>query len=238
MTQIAILPSLTATDQTQIFGYANLNLDLEESEDQSDDNTLAASNDQAISGTTISAFHFGINEVKRLAKDGVTISNNSGDNSLYLLKGNVLLTPDRNFTVDTDLGKIHIKSGATVFIMKAHNNVIVYDVMQTKPNLLSIAVNGHRLEIEPGNMLSLTRENMDNSPKIVADNSIILHGSSQPIRLNGGIKAFSANFSVKSALANIEPLRRFGFFQLQRRQTHVRKTLEECSNSRRFQWWC
>ncbi|MEI9914200.1 MAG: hypothetical protein WDN66_04485 [Candidatus Saccharibacteria bacterium] len=73
------VPSLTATDQTQIFGYTNLNVGLDKDEDNEyDDSQLSINNkddsSKFIVGTTISAFHFGSDEIDRLARDGVYIS--------------------------------------------------------------------------------------------------------------------------------------------------------------------
>jgi len=203
--------SLTATDQTQVLGFINLNLDLEETdEDNSENSYTVASTDNVniIPGTTISAFIFGEDEIDRLARDRVAIAKDSGNNYLNLQNGNILLTPDRDILVGTTESRIYIGSGATVFIMKSDTNVVVYDLIQTRPKQVSVVVNRQRLVMEPGIMFALTKQNIPSFENMKPNCRTVAYRQAQQVDLYGNVKVFTANFSITSAMTNIQPLRR------------------------------
>ncbi|MEI9914201.1 MAG: hypothetical protein WDN66_04490 [Candidatus Saccharibacteria bacterium] len=131
----------------------------------------------------------------------------SGNRYLGLEHGNILLTPDRDILVSAKQGNIYIGSGATVFIMKSGNNVVLYDLVQTKPNQVSVIVNKQKLVMEPGHMLALTNQNIDHIRNMELNTQSVAYRRPQQV-LSGNVKAFSADFSISSAMNNIEPLRR------------------------------
>lgn len=206
------LPSLTATDQTPFFSFSNLNVELTEEEDDQSDNTytIAGVEDENrfIAGTTISAFNFGSDEIDRLARDGVFIANESGANSLTLENGNILTTPDRDVLIATSDTRIFVGAGATVFIMKAGENVVIYDLIQTRPKQVSVVVNKQRMIMEPGRMLAITKQNVEQLQNLPVNCHAVAYRKAQQIDLNGNVRVFAANFSIASALSTIQPLRR------------------------------
>ncbi len=222
------LSSLTATDREQLFSYTNLNSSLNSRIDEEHNKEEAENIEQEnlIPGTTISAFHFGMNEVRRLAKDGVLISNNSGNNGMELKQGNVLLTPDRDFTVNTEIGKIIIGAGTTAFIMKNGDDMLVYNVIQTKPKQVTVTVYKQKLMIDAGNMLRLTKQQVDNDDKMRTNTPIIAYGNVQTVNLNGEVKAYTANFSIMSALANVQPLKRLSLSTFREDQKMLERALK------------
>jgi len=206
------IPSLTATDQTQIFGFINFNIQEDEESDDVLANNQDASEDKGlIAGTTVSAFRFGADEINRLAKDGVILTSDSGHNCFNLEHGNILLTPDTDILISTNHGKIFIGAKATVFIMKSNHDVVVYDMVQTKPNQVSVVINRQRLAMEPGNMLALSNQNIQRLSDMEIDCRSITHHRAQLINLKNNTKAFRANFSIASAMTNIQPLRRLTY---------------------------
>ena len=169
---------------------------------------LSLTRENTIRGTTISAFIFGADEINRLAKDHVSVASDSGNNCLNLQNGNILLTPDRDILVATSESKIYIGSGATVFIMKSDDNVVVYDLLQTRPKQVSVLVNRQKLLMEPGLMFALTRQNVQSFENMQPDCHTVAYRQAEAVNLYGNIKVFTANFSITSAMANIQPLRR------------------------------
>ena len=163
-----------------------------------------------IPGVAIYAHNFGYDEASRLAKDGVLIGSESVDNYIDLDSGNILLTPDKDIVVNTHEGKIYIKAGATVFIAKSGNNVVVYDLMQTSPKQVSVAVKKHNLILEPGRMLVLTGHNIQDFEKLEDGCHCVAYRNAKPVLLNGNgsINAFLADFSIASAMVTIQPLQR------------------------------
>ena len=203
------LPSLTATDQTQIFGFTSLGTELtEEEEDQSDDSyTVANEEDKLIPGTTLSAFNFGSDEVVRLQRDGVSVSNESRANALMLKSGNILTSPDRDILIVTNNSRISVKAGATVFIMTSGENVVVYDLGQTKPQQVYVDVNKQRMMMEPGRMLAITNQNVQQLQNLPVNCHAVAYSQPQTVDVNDKVKVFAANFSVASAFSTIRPLK-------------------------------
>ncbi len=162
-----------------------------------------------IPGTAIYARKFGRDEANRLAKDGVLIGCNSADSYLDLQSGNVLLTPEKILEVATNKAKISVAAGATVFITVSTNNVVVYDLLQTKPKQVSITLDKHKLLIEPGQMLVITVQNISDFEKLDATSHCVTHRKITPCTLsNQTVNAFLAEFSMASAMTTIQPLQR------------------------------
>lgn len=184
-------------EQLNDFGYAD---------------TLAAEKeDSLIPGIVIYADHFGSDEVNRLAKDGVVIGPDSYKNYMSLKSGNFLFTPDKPMVIGSRQGNISIGAGATVFIMQTTDSLVLYYLRQgeTKVKQVSVAVNKHKLTMEPGYMLVLTKQNTNNFDKLEADCHQICHHNAKRFDWQDEpVKAFIANFSIVSALATIEPLNR------------------------------
>ena len=181
---------------------------------QEEPNLVEAEN-QIVPGVVIYASTFGGDEADRLAKDGVFIGSNSKDNYIELQGGNVLLNPEKDTVVGTRLGKIYIGSGASVFVVDSGDDVVVYDLLQTKPKQVAVVVvesNKHRLTMEPGRVLVLTGQNTHDFEQLAIDCHRVAYRNAQPINLDnpsGTVKAFAADFSIASAMVIIQPLRRW-----------------------------
>jgi hypothetical protein len=201
------IPSLTATDVLQIFHY--ISFDIETDEAYADNMLVAAAAEgpeKTIDGTIMYAFRFGGDEIARLAKDGVVLGSNSGNHNINLQEGNVLLTPDRDVKISTKQGDFSIGAGATVFVMKSAHNVVLYDLLQTKPNQVSVVANNKKLIMEPGSLIALTNEQAHSINDLRSELHQVAYRRPEQV-LSGSVTAFAANFSVNSAMNNIEPLK-------------------------------
>lgn len=161
-----------------------------------------------VDGTAMYVNDYGIDEVNRLAKEGILIGSDSEDNYINLEHGNVLLNPEKDTLIGTSHGKISIGPGSTVFIMQSTNSLVVYDISQTQPQQITVTVNGKAIVLESGRMFVLTRENTRNFEKLNINCHAVTYSNVQSLDLDNNIKAFLANFSVASALVTIEPLKR------------------------------
>ena len=162
-----------------------------------------------VPGVAIYAHNFGYDEANRLAKDGVLIGTDSVGNYIDLQSGNILLSPEKDIIVNTHAGKIYIESGATVFISELGNNVVIYDLHQTQPKQVSIMLNKHKLVMEPGRMLVVTAQNIDDFEQLEVNCHCVTYRNAKPVNMNvNGVKAFLAEFSIASALVTIQPLQR------------------------------
>jgi hypothetical protein len=170
---------------------------------------LAGTEKILVPGTEIDACQFGGDEANRLAREGILINSNSSSNYIDLEAGNILLAPEKDIIVGTHLGKISILSGATVFISQCGDDIMFYDLLQTKPKQVSVTVaNKQKINLEPGRMLVLTKQNTDDFEKLEMNCHCVAYQNAKPIDLhNTMIKAFAADFSIASALVTIEPLK-------------------------------
>jgi len=129
-------------------------------------------------------------------------------NCFNLDKGNILVSPDRDISINTYEGTVSIASGATIFVMASTQGIVVYDLNQTKPKQVSIVVNKHKLVMEPGLMLVLTRQKTKNFEELEANCHGVSYHRPEKIELQGGnMTAFAAGFSISSALVRIIPLK-------------------------------
>jgi len=161
-------------------------------------------------GIEIDACRFGGDEANRLAREGILIGSNSKCNFIDLEHGNILLAPEKDIVIGTHQSKISIESGATVFVAEYGNDVIVYDLLQTKPKQVSVTVlaNKQKIILEPGRMLVVTGQNTDDFEKLEVYCHCVAYHNVKPLDLhNNTVRAFVADFSIASAMVTIQPLK-------------------------------
>ncbi len=170
---------------------------------------LVEQQNHVMPGIAIYAHTFGGDEANRLAKDGVLIGGNSVGNYIDLQSGNILLTPEENIVVGTYKGKVSIAAGANVFISASDNDVVIYDLLQTKPNQVSITINKHKLVMEPGRMLVVTAQDINDFEKLDMNCHCVAYRNATSFDINSkAVKVFMADFSIASALTTVQPLQR------------------------------
>jgi hypothetical protein len=129
-------------------------------------------------------------------------------NCFNLDSGNILVSPDRDIAISTSEGVVSIGSGATIFVMASTKGMVIYDLNQTKPKQVSIVVNRHKLVMEPGHMLVLTRQKAKNFEELEANCHRVSYRRPKEIDLHeDDMTAFAAGFSISSALVKIMPLK-------------------------------
>jgi hypothetical protein len=173
---------------------------------------LVQIDNQVIPGVTIYSANIGGDEASRLAKDGVFIGSNTAHNFIDLQGGNILLNPEKDIVVGSKLGKVFIGAGANVFIVNSGPDLVVYDLLQTKPKQVSVIVkvNKYRVPLEPGRMLVLTEQAVKNFEKLEIDCHRVTYHNPQTLNLRlqkEAVKAFAADFSIASAMVTIQPLK-------------------------------
>ena len=184
-------------DQLSDYGYPDL--------------SGAEKGENSVPGTIVYANHFGGDEAIRLATDGVVIGTDSHKNYVSLKSGNILFTPDTAMIIGTPEAKISIGAGATVFIMQSADSLVLYYLRQSqrKPNQLSILADKHKLIMQAGHMLVLTRQNTNDFEQLTANCHHVRYANTKMLDWpNESVKAFVADFSIVSALAIIKPLNR------------------------------
>ena len=146
-------------------------------------------------------------EKSRLLSYGMTLNNSPVSNHLDIDKGNILLSPDKNIVVGTHEGEVNVSPGSIAFVMESGSDVVIYNLQQNLPKLVSVVVKGQKIYMSPGQMMVLTRQNVDDFENIDADCHMVTYRGAQEIPLNvKGVKVFAAHYSIASAFMAVQPL--------------------------------
>jgi len=154
---------------------------------------------------------------------------------LNLTSGNILVCPEKDIFICTEEGIISIASGATIFIMKSGMDTVIYDLYQARQNQVSIVVNRHKLMMESGCMLVLTRQKTKNFEALDVNCHSIKYCKAREINLDttntkeNTVNAFAANFSIFSALGRIQPLKQLLDSKDRRDQLLLQKLLKSAA---------
>ena len=151
-------------------------------------------------------------------------------NYFNLDSGNILISPERDLIIGTEEGLVSIGSGATIFVMESRTDMIIYDLYQTKPKQVSVTINNHKLVMEPGCMLVITKEKTRSFEELNANCHSIRYRKAQEIDLQeSAVSAFVANFSIFSALVRIQPLKQLVDSKDKRDQLLLQKLLKSAA---------
>ncbi len=162
-----------------------------------------------IDGITLYAQSCGSDEATRLAQENVYICDDSVRNYINLKKGNVLLMPDKDEVIGTNLGRINLGAQAQLFLIKTENELVIYDLFQTKPKQITVNINHQKIVLAPGSMLVLTGEKTQDFENLKINCHTIACSNVKKVDLDTDkVKAFIANFSVASAITTVHPLMR------------------------------
>ena len=125
--------------------------------------------------------------------------------AVALLQGRMLVTADEDLIVETQLGSVSIKSGAVVLLNLWSNNLAVYDLMDKGFADVTIKIGNSVTALSPGTVTYLTKNKSATIKELNTENF--------PLRNivkaedNDSLTAYSADFSLPSAIARIDVLR-------------------------------
>ena len=146
-------------------------------------------------------------ELNRLTDEGMHLVNTNQNNYLKIAKGNILVSPDKKIIVGTQEGDITMAPGVIAFVMENGHDVTIYPLRATAPNQISVMLKNHKLSLQPGQMLVLTRQNVKDFEDIDADCHMVNYRAARELPIKEtGVKAFVAEYSIASAFNAIEPL--------------------------------
>ena len=155
----------------------------------------------------VKASNFDTQTLDELKSAGITAGSQSKGNMLDLDKGNVLLTPSGNIIVNTHEGKVHIAGGSVVQIHETGNDVCILNLDDQKKGSVNIVAGDRTITVQPGKGVVLTRVK---SPQFSKVNPLpkIATRNTKEFKLENGITAFVSEFSITSALTNVQPLKK------------------------------
>lgn len=152
--------------------------------------------------------NFDLNTVISPTVDSTLIRKGNVAGCIELVTGNILLNQNKDIGISVNEGKIDVGGGSIVLIMQSEQGTIIYDLLQTRSNQVSVVIKTQKVFIEPGQMLVLTNQNIDDFEKLALNcHSIRYHNAKSLQLLNNEVHAYSAEFSIASALVTIDPLK-------------------------------
>jgi hypothetical protein len=129
---------------------------------------------------------------------------NRDDNVLSLTKGAALYHADHPLTVETALASVQIAKGSVVLMLETGDSLAVYNLYDEHRDDVRVNVKRTSIPLAPGQMVNLS-ELSGSFGKVCQGKGISYR---KPALLNTGsnIRAYVADFSMPSALANVPPL--------------------------------
>jgi hypothetical protein len=196
--------SLTPTDVTQIFSFA----DLDQSGDNGADQGYHKQMSAYVYGSKIFAHEFSSQEISRLKAEGTFVAASAdSSNTINLAKGNVLFAPDRGIVVATKNATIQIGPRAVVFVIADGDNLVIYNLYQPKGNSVSVITGKDALQARAGQMLVLTPQKAERFENLHINCQAIAYRNVIKIAIQNGANAYLSEFSVPSAFTQAIPLK-------------------------------
>ncbi|CAM6006267.1 unnamed protein product [Sphagnum balticum] len=202
----AFIPSQTATDQTQIFNYTNL--------DQTPllrghvaHDGYSARPPKPISGASSFAGRFNQSEIEKLALKGLILGSHSGGNQLELLMGNVFLRPNSDIVVKGLEGEVSIGANASVFVMENGRDFCVYDLYQSGADQVAISCANKTINLSPGSIAVITTQEQSNFNLLPDSSRRIPYRDVHRVNVTERTETFIGSFDIASALLTMAPLK-------------------------------
>jgi hypothetical protein len=125
--------------------------------------------------------------------------------TLHLKKGAVVFARATNTVVSTEFGQVKIAAHSLVLMISFRDGVAVYDLDDQHKGAVTARVFNHEIPLGPGGHITITRDNVKHFESV---NPVQMVGYTNVVDFNagGGLKVFSAGFSVPSAMAAVLPL--------------------------------
>lgn len=145
--------------------------------------------------------------VSLLQNQGIQVGPDTSGNFLQLQKGNVLIFQNNKaITIGVNEGFVNIGAGAMALVMETGNDVAVYSLYNNQDDDVSVIVDHKAISLRPGRMVVLTRNNSASFKDINPGKNVATRNHHKH-HAGGGIIAYTADFSLVSALSNVGVLK-------------------------------
>ena len=174
-------------------------------ESSSNDTTGSANSDSASSkvengsNASVAAVTFELDEGK-LEKQKADSSSR-----VALFDSTTLFVPEKDISVDTRFGRVHIAKGAVVLVSSSEKELAVYDIHDPKRGSIFIEGSGKKFTLAPGRHLLVTD---DKSDSFAMANAIeaIPHYDVNRVN-NNGPAVYTSEFSIPAAIQVVDALK-------------------------------
>lgn len=121
-------------------------------------------------------------------------------------KGSVLFAPFVDTVVKTPFGDVEIAAKSVALVFSSAHGTAVYNLDDQHRDAVHVKAGEQRMHIAPGRHLTITTAGVKDFGQVNAVESIAYRNIKEQV-LENGMKVFSAEYSIPSAIASIKPLK-------------------------------
>ena len=123
-----------------------------------------------------------------------------------LAKGSVLFAPFVDTVVKTPFGDVEIAAKSVALVFSSSLGTAIFNLDDQHRDAVHVKAGEHRMHIAPGRHLTITNANIKDFGQVNAVEAIAYRNIKEQ-DLGNGMKVFSAEYSIPSAIASIKPLK-------------------------------
>jgi hypothetical protein len=142
--------------------------------------------------------------------------------NLSLLRGSILAAPENDRSIETPFGSVKVGSGSVALVLAFSDGLAVYNLHDQSSGSVNVTAGGKRIKVLPGESTLIAKESTASLSEINPAEAIA-HRYVSSLPLGNGLKAFSSQYSIPTAVSAILPLREL----LQSNHPHARRTAKQ-----------
>ncbi|HEY9788310.1 MAG TPA: hypothetical protein V6D17_23175, partial [Candidatus Obscuribacterales bacterium] len=124
---------------------------------------------------------------------------------VVLRKGNVLFVPFRDTVVETPKGIVKIAARSVAMVASTESSLAVYDIDDNHKGSVVVEAEGRTMTLSPGRHITIA--NHKGEFEHVNAIETVMHRGMRAQMVRDGVKAFSSEFSIPTAVDSIKPLK-------------------------------
>ncbi len=125
---------------------------------------------------------------------------------MTLRKGNVVVAPDQDTVIETSFGTVEVAAKSVALIIAMPSGTAVYNLDDSRKNSIVLHIGKDHMTLAPGRHAMITSHLVDSFEMVNPAESFGYRNLSST-KLDGDLKAFTSEYSMTNAIANIKQLR-------------------------------
>jgi hypothetical protein len=125
---------------------------------------------------------------------------------MQLRKGNIVVAPQQDTTIETGFATVKVSKGSVALIMVRGTGAAVYNLDDSHDRSVIVTAGDRKLSLAPGRHVLVT-SSLVGSYEMVNPAESFSYRNLSSQKLGGDLQAFSGEFSIPAAIANVRQLR-------------------------------
>ncbi|MBS1994864.1 MAG: hypothetical protein JSS86_01080 [Cyanobacteria bacterium SZAS LIN-2] len=138
--------------------------------------------------------------------DVAQIQHQSQHKLSHLSRGSVLSIARADRKITTAFGDVNIAANSMVLVMAFDHGMAVYNFDDTHPNAVTVTAGGKAIAVHPGTSTLITASHVKSFEQ-VNPAQLVFYRRMVEHELDGNLKAYRSEFSIRSAMHAVRPLR-------------------------------